>query len=341
MSTLPIGTLMKRAMTKPRVNLQQLRQRAESALKQQGEWLREEAIASDPESVRWLLEELRLYQAELELQNQELLQSQTQTTLHLARYRQLFLQMPLPALVVDSRGVLIELNRQARQLFNISALASLQQQPVLQLFEHDSREQLYELLRFSALTPSSQPRSVGPLELRSQRHQRGRWVDVHLMPLSARELESGQLLLLLVDKSAEVAQKEATRRFESMANHVPGVLYQYQQWPDGRTAFPYASKAMESIYGLSPQQVMSDAAAVFKLLHPDDLMRVVESITASMTQLTLWRDTYRINRVGGDTIWVEGEATPERMADGSTLWHGYIRRLASETKSVGGNDGAA
>jgi diguanylate cyclase (GGDEF)-like protein/PAS domain S-box-containing protein len=114
-------------------------------------------------------------------------------------------------------------------------------------------------------------------------------------------------------------------RLEKLAVNIPGVIYQYQQWPDGRTAFPYSSGGMLAIYGVRPEQVVEDASIVFDRIHPEDFDHVVASIDASAEALTPWACTYRVCDPGSGVRWLEGEATPEPQPDGSVLWHGYIR----------------
>lgn len=109
-----------------------------------------------------------------------------------------------------------------------------------------------------------------------------------------------------------------------LADHVPGVLYEFVMYPDGRMAFPYASRGMRDIYGVSPEEVVADASKVLAMLHPDDLPRVRESILASARTLELWRAEYRVCCPGQPVRWVSGESTPQRLDDGATLWHGYI-----------------
>lgn len=48
---------------------------------------------------------------------------------------------------------------------------------------------------------------------------------------------------------------------------VPGVVYQYRLYPDGRSAFPFASPGMNAIYEMSPEEVQEDATPVFGRLH--------------------------------------------------------------------------
>ena len=78
-------------------NLTQLRQRAEAALAKTREQLERPSSDWEGADLPRLIEELRIYQAELELQNQELLESQVSQATALDKYRSLFDFSPLPA----------------------------------------------------------------------------------------------------------------------------------------------------------------------------------------------------------------------------------------------------
>ncbi len=128
-------------------------------------------------------------------------------------------------------------------------------------------------------------------------------------------------------------QEELRQRIEKIAAHVPGMIYQYQQWPDGRTAYPYASQGINAIYGVEPGDVVEDATPVFRMLHPDDLQWVKDSIMRSMHHLDTWHERYRVRFADDRTIWVEGESSPEPQPDGSVLWHGYVHDVTSAMRS--------
>ncbi len=134
-------------------------------------------------------------------------------------------------------------------------------------------------------------------------------------------------------KQAEEAVLEALTRVDRLAQHVPGMLYQYHLRPDGSSRFPYASTGIKEIYGVLPEQVSHDAQVVFKVIHPEDLQRVSESIQASARTLSDWHAQYRLNLPDGRTIWVEGEASPEAAPDGGLLWHGHIRDITERKQT--------
>lgn len=116
-----------------------------------------------------------------------------------------------------------------------------------------------------------------------------------------------------------------------LTQQVPGVIYQFQLWPDGRTAFPYSSAAIQHIYGVKPEEVVADASHVFSRIYPDDLTAITQSIEDSRRQQSVWQQEYRVLKDDHSVMWLSGRATPEWMPDGSTLWHGYIHDI-TQTK---------
>jgi len=113
-------------------------------------------------------------------------------------------------------------------------------------------------------------------------------------------------------------------RLQKIASRLPGVVYQFLLRPDGSACFPYASEAIRDIYRVSPEEVRDDASKVFAILHPDDFDGVVTSIQKSAQDLTPWYHEYRVKFNDGTVRWLLGSALPERVADGSTLWYGFI-----------------
>lgn len=127
-------------------------------------------------------------------------------------------------------------------------------------------------------------------------------------------------------------QKESKQRLDQLANHVPGMIYQYRLRRDNTSHFPYASDGIREIYGLTPEEVKEDATPVFQVLHPDDLERISQSILESATNLTPWYCEYRVCHQDGRISWVLGHATPQKQLDDSIIWHGYISDISDRQK---------
>ena len=124
-------------------------------------------------------------------------------------------------------------------------------------------------------------------------------------------------------------EKKLKQQLLKLTSQLPGMVYQYQQWPDGRAAFPYASDNIKKIYGVSAEDVKHDATFLFSKMHPDDLQGLAQSIEQSANNLSVWQHQYRFYLNDSQPIWLFGSATPELMPDGSTLWHGYIEDITT------------
>lgn len=122
-------------------------------------------------------------------------------------------------------------------------------------------------------------------------------------------------------------------RLNKLLDQMPGMLYQYRRWPDGRSCFPYSSNGIKLIYRVTPQRVQQDASVVFEQIYPPDLQQVTESVQVSEEQLDTWYAQYRVLQDDGSSRWVEGRAHPERLDDGSTIWHGYLVDIQSEKEA--------
>jgi diguanylate cyclase (GGDEF)-like protein/PAS domain S-box-containing protein len=131
-------------------------------------------------------------------------------------------------------------------------------------------------------------------------------------------------------KKKEQKITEAKELIEDLTNQAPGTLYQYKLFPDGSSCFPYASEGIYEIYEVTPAEVIEDAAKVFARIHPDDYDQVVNSIQKSAETLNIWHDKYRVILPKQGKKWVEGRAKPEKMEDGSIIWHGNIREITDD-----------
>ncbi len=135
------------------------------------------------------------------------------------------------------------------------------------------------------------------------------------------------------DRTAE-GRHEVLGRLQKMGSQLPGMVYQFRLRTDGSSHFPYCSEGIRQIYGVAPESVREDAGPVFAVLHPHDAARVGEAIAHSAAHLTQWRDEYRVRLPDGRERWVLGNAAPEREADGSVLWHGFITDVTERRNAI-------
>jgi PAS domain S-box-containing protein len=160
-------------------------------------------------------------------------------------------------------------------------------------------------------------------------------VEVSAVPIEFNG-ENGALVFvndITSRKRTELELKQSFELLSNLAEQVPGVIYQYRLYPDGRSAFPYSSAGMYEIYDVASEEVREDATPVFTRLHPDDYQFIVDTIMESARNQSLYHSEFRVVLPVQGVRWRSCFAKPELLNDGSTLWHGIITDI-TERKNI-------
>jgi diguanylate cyclase (GGDEF)-like protein/PAS domain S-box-containing protein len=178
------------------MEIERLRQRAVAAMGSAP--ARQPGVPDDMMDALRLVEELRVYQTELEIQNQDLKAAQMQTESAMRRYRRLFENLPMDAMTLDGQGFIVEANAAARSHFSLRANAALQRRSVYQLFAFESRSKLY-----SVLSHGLDVASATEVQLMAPRDDPSIEVDAHLITVDPASIDSDERLMVLVDRTYE------------------------------------------------------------------------------------------------------------------------------------------
>lgn len=136
-----------------------------------------------------------------------------------------------------------------------------------------------------------------------------------------------------------ITDTQALQRSHDMltkiSGEVPGMIFQYRLYPDGHSCFPFMSETVRKMHGVTPEDLREDAHPVLQHTHPEDAAQFYESIRESARNLSHWSVEYRIILPIMGMRWRLGNARPEKLEDGSVLWHGFItditeRKIAEE-----------
>ncbi|MCC5797628.1 MAG: PAS domain-containing protein [Methylophaga sp.] len=125
----------------------------------------------------------------------------------------------------------------------------------------------------------------------------------------------------------------SSERLYKLFNQLPGTVYQFRRYPNGHVTFPFSSENILMLYGISSAQAKISAQPAFEKIHPDDLEQTSASIEASASTMTPWQAIYRVRKMDGTYRWVLGQSQPERLSDGSILWHGYINDIDAQEQA--------
>ena len=118
-----------------------------------------------------------------------------------------------------------------------------------------------------------------------------------------------------------------------IAATVPGMIYSFRLRPDGSASMPFATPAIEELWGLRPEEVANDFSPAIARVHADDVEHLTQGIFNSSRTLEPWQDSFRVRHPRHGEIWLEGRSIPRAEADGSVLWHGFVQNVTQRMRS--------
>lgn len=157
-------------------------------------------------------------------------------------------------------------------------------------------------------------------------------------PFDSADLEFMRLLARWVSATLERELQEQQRdellqRLQRLTDQVPGIILQLQLHSDGRRTLPYASEALLTLTGLDSEALKHDASALFRSIASEDQAIFESSLAQSAQQLKPWVGEFRIRHPQRGELWLGGQGSPQRQADGSLLWHVLLLDISSRKQA--------
>ena len=260
----------------PSERLQQLKQRAQALIRQEHDHA---PVALIPVEVTQLLEDLRIYQIELELQNEELRGAQQDLALSRKRYQSMFEQMPLPALVVEAKGLIENHNARASALLGGRSSQTGADNRLFQGLSRNDRTRLHVALRD---VRHGDPMVLQKLALTDAMDQ-PRVLDAHLIQLSLEYHLDNHVLVLLVDRSLEVAREQEQHFFklllDSSDNLIGATDTQGQMLLANQPLLKFIGRTREAVLGQRRETFLPLRDAILQSEVDAQVLRTGESVT--------------------------------------------------------------
>lgn len=229
---------------------------------------------------------------------------------------------PYP-IFIQAEGQFEYVNEAAVKLYGASSAQAILDTPVIDCVHPECRTLVYE--RMQALIDDQ----TELVQLNCKHIGMDKSViDVEISALPLCFNMKKGILVFIHDITTQKKYEEEIKRsynlLNNLAEQVPGVIYQYRLYPDGRSCFPYSSSGMYSIFECSSDEVRLDGSPVLRRIHPDDVDRVVAAILESAKNQTMFQSEFRVILPGQGLRWRYCHSNPTLLDDGSTLWHGII-----------------
>jgi PAS domain S-box-containing protein len=227
-------------------------------------------------------------------------------------------RLPCGWLSLDERSLVVSVNAALCRLLGSSA-AQLEGRPFDSLLSNAARV-LYQ----SYLQPLL--RLHGNTEELSLTFKCASGGTLDMLVYTRKRTEPGETLIDMV--LAPIRQRRRIEddmlRIKRAADKAPGLIFQLLQLTDGSQHFPYASEAIQRLYGVTPAQAHESAEAVFSRIHPDDRVTWQRALYETERQGSDLQLIYRVSSPTGEIRWHEAQATLHRLANDVMLWHGHI-----------------
>ncbi|MGI9502966.1 MAG: sensor histidine kinase, partial [Geminicoccaceae bacterium] len=152
------------------------------------------------------------------------------------------------------------------------------------------------------------------------------------VPLSDREQvdsEAVDSLKLLTGYAIDSTRRtralvSANERFAALAKNIPGVVYQRVVRPNGDIRYSYISEAAKDLFGVAPEEILSNPQALFDCHGPDYYATFHDRLLAASRTMQLWDVEATIITRDGTRKFTHAIARPHKEADGSVVWNGVI-----------------
>lgn len=150
----------------------------------------------------------------------------------------------------------------------------------------------------------------------------------------------GEEAILIVNRDvsgrnrAEADLAKSVERFRSMADNIPGMVYERRVGPDGNLLYSFISAGSRELLGLEPEEIIADPAVLTKSIHPDDRAPLLKKLQAS-TELQAPMDAvFRIYDADNRIRYIRTKSQPRETEDGSIVWDSVAldQTAAAETE---------
>ena len=243
------------------------------------------------------------------------------------RLNQVMEALPVGVVVIDASGKCVYLNRTGQMLLGLKQIPQVPLNQLSRAYRWHQANSV-DVYPWEALPVVQALRGnsiyVDDIEVRLR--------DT-VIPLEARAIpvvdSAGNVLYgiqtfqnITARKQAEVARAESEQRIQKLTDNVPGVIFRYVVDTSGQDRYAYVSPHSLEMFGIPANELQDDPQNFWSLVFPEDEVAIRRLLPEKNQALLPWVMEYRVRLANGQVKWLQTQASPERSADGATIWDG-------------------
>lgn len=121
----------------------------------------------------------------------------------------------------------------------------------------------------------------------------------------------------------------AAAALASIADHIPGYIYQRIMRTDGTIDLVYSSPSLRKMLCIDDKEPSPNLS---EYVHPEDQDSIVSAIRKSARDMTVYQDEFRLISTDGTIHWLRSESMPRVNADGEIVWDGMAIEISAEKR---------
>ena len=199
-----------------------------------------------------LVEEMQVYLAELEVQNQQLQETQLKLDHQQVQYKKLFDHLPIPALLLDQAGIILDNNHQAELFFTHRTTRHLTHHSMFRFLSKNNSQWLFN--RLNDRDNQEALSAEFECEVQAQRIP----VKVSIMPIKSviDQLDERQFIITIMDLTAQYQRQKDWQMFQGILDHSSVMIYAFDH--NGQCLL--ANQKVSEMFGLNhPSEVIGQS----------------------------------------------------------------------------------
>lgn len=166
-------------------------------------------------------------------------------------------------------------------------------------------------------------------------------IELLLEPMEGNKLSYEDLLIKVKEQDLRIqeierefaAKNNFSSSFQSISKASPVLIYSMRKSLGSVFSFPFASDAIQDIYGFSHREIENDSSKIFELIHVDDLENVILSITTTESNLQPLHVVYRYHHPTKGLVWHEVNSIPTQETETDVVCHGVVSDITQRVET--------